>query len=195
MRNVIVYAHPNSKSLNAKILDKTIEAMKDIEENYQLIDLYADDFDPRLIFNEEKKRKNLYLEEDGKKYRELIGEADNIIFIYPVWWNDMPAILKGFIDKIFAAEFAYRFKGIFQEGLLRGKKVLIINTMDEPKFYVKFFMRESHFKNFKKNILNFCGIKKVEKFTFFGVKNTKAKEFESGFDKMQLFIKKSIRNR
>ena len=64
--------------------------------------------------------------------------------------------------------------------------------MDAPEFYVKFFMRESHFKNFKNNILKFCGIKKVEKFTFFGVKNKKSKEFEKEFDNMQLFVKKSI---
>ena len=45
-----------------------------------------------------------------EKYRDLVTWADHLIFIFPIWWSGMPAILKGFIDRVFVADFAYSYK-------------------------------------------------------------------------------------
>lgn len=104
----------------------------------------------------------------------------------------MPAILKGFIDKVFVKDFAYKFKGITSLGLLKNKKSYIINTMNAPKIFVKLFLMESHYKNFKNNILKFCGIKNLGKFTFYNVKNKEKLKLESDIDKMTKILSRIL---
>lgn len=173
MNNLIIYAHPNKESLNSEILTSTINVIEERGENIKIIDLYDEKFNPVLIFNNEKRRRDMHLDKECENYREKIIWADTIVFIYPVWWNDVPAILKGFFDRVFASEFAYSIKNMIPHGLLKDKKAVIINTMDAPGFYVKYFLFDDHFRNFKTNILKFCGFEKVKRKTFFAVKHKK----------------------
>jgi len=55
---------------------------------------------------------DLHKDPEMAKYRDLITWADHLIFIFPIWWSGMPAILKGFIDRVFAADFAYSYKKV-----------------------------------------------------------------------------------
>ncbi len=78
-------------------------------------------------------------------------------------------------------------------GLLKGKKSYIINTMDAPKLFVKFFLLESHYKNFKNNILKFCGVKNLGKFTFYQVKNKKNEEIVRELNYMKKTLEKILK--
>ena len=62
-----------------------------------------------MRFDDTHKRRDLSTVPDMEKYRNLITWADQIIFIYPIWWSGMPAMLKGFIDRVFTAGFAYSY--------------------------------------------------------------------------------------
>ena len=70
--------------------------------------------------------------DDIKTEQEFIAEADVITFIYPIWWTGLPAILKGYVDRVFAFGFAYSAgpEGVIK--LLEGKKGFIINTHGTP---------------------------------------------------------------
>ncbi len=99
MNTLIVYTHPNEKSLNSSIFNNVKEIIKSNKHEFDIIDLYKENFNPVLVFNENQKRRDLFKDQETEKYRKLIEKAELIIFIYPVWWNEMPAILKGFIDR------------------------------------------------------------------------------------------------
>ena len=86
----------------------------------------------------------------------MIKEADKLIFIFPIWWSGMPAILKGFIDRVFVSGFAYSYKKIGLEGHLKGKSAWIITTMDAPAIVLPFF--NDYGKVLKNQILKPCGI-------------------------------------
>lgn len=193
MNTLIVYAHPNEKSLNSSILNNVKEIIKSNKHEFDIIDLYKENFNPVLVFNENQKRRNLFKDQETEKYRKLIKKSELIIFIYPVWWNEMPAILKGFIDRVFVKDFAYKLDGLMPIGLLKGKKSYIINTMDAPKLFVKLFLFESHYKNFKNNILKFCGVKTLGKFTFYQVKNKKRNEILRELDNMKKTLEKILK--
>lgn len=106
MKTLIIYAHPNDKSYNASILETVKENLSSKHE-LKILDLYKEKFDPVLRFDTTHRRRDLAHDVAMKDYRDLITWADQLIFIFPTWWSGMPAILKGFIERIFVAGFAY----------------------------------------------------------------------------------------
>lgn len=68
----------------------------------------------------------------------------------------MPAILKGFIDRIFVAGFAYKYEGTLPKGLLKGKKAWVINTLDSPLWYVALLYRSADWIIMKRGVLRFA---------------------------------------
>ena len=170
MNLLIIYTHPNHKSLCYSFLENVL---KGAEENsnishVQVLDLYEEQFDPILRFNEKKRRRDMHRDPNLETYRLQLLWADKIIFIYPIWWGRPPAMLLGFIDQMFASNFAYKDIGkILPEGLLKGKSVICISTMKGPKHYPLFLLNNAHKVLMKKALFNYVGIKKV-KFIEFG---------------------------
>jgi len=169
MNILIIYTHPNPKSLNHAFLEQTLEGIsrnRSIDE-VRVMDLYREGFDPVLVFGDGNKRRDTHLDPRFAKYREQIQWADTLVFIYPIWWGRPPAMLLGFIDQLFSTGFAYRNKGRYtHEGLLTGKSAVCISTMKGPAFYPLFFLNNAHKALMKKALFNFVGIKRVKFFEF-----------------------------
>lgn len=99
---IIVYAHPYNGSYAAATLEAAKKGFEAKGKAYEVIDLHADKFDPVYHGMElAKYSKGLVIDENAKRYVAMIKEADELVFIYPTWWGGMPAILKGFVDKVF----------------------------------------------------------------------------------------------
>lgn len=188
MNILIVYAYPNEHGFNHEIKNRILKNIDD-KHSIKVIDLYKEQFNPVLYFDKELQRRNLYLDQETQGYRRNIQEANYVIFIYPIWWGGMPAILKGFIDRVFAKDFAYKYKGILPIGLLKGKKAWIINTHDSPGWYVKLFQQD-YGKILKRQILKFCGIKKVKHTSLPFVRNTNKKQRKAFLKKIEDMTKK-----
>ncbi|MBC6971172.1 NAD(P)H-dependent oxidoreductase [Bacillus sp. Xin] len=178
MNILIVYAHPNPSSFNANILEHVQKGLQETDHSVTLLDLYKEQFNPVLIFNEDKRRRDLVYEEETERYRNLVKEADSFIFIYPIWWWGMPAILKGFIDRVFVAGFAYKYEGVMPKGLLIGKTAWVINTLDSPLWYVALLYRSADWVIIKKGILRFCGIRQIKRSVFQSIKTSKVAKRE-----------------
>lgn len=128
----IILAHPWHGSFNKAILD-TITAKFDKENRaYQVIDLHKDNFNPACtekelaVFNQGKSLDPLV-----PKYQEILRHADEAIFIFPIWWSTMPAILKGFFDKVLLVNFAYNYNNGWTP-LLNVNKATVITTSESP---------------------------------------------------------------
>ncbi|MED1557099.1 NAD(P)H-dependent oxidoreductase [Bacillus paramycoides] len=178
MNVLIIYAHPSPSSFNASILEHVQKGLQETNHSVTLLDLYKEQFDPVLVFNEEKKRRDLLHEEETKRYRELVQKADTLLFIYPIWWWGMPAILKGFIDRIFVAGFAYKYEGALPKGLFKGKKAWVINTLDSSLWYVALLYRSADWIMMKRGVLRFCGIRNIKRSVFQSVKTSKVTKRE-----------------
>jgi NAD(P)H dehydrogenase (quinone) len=176
MNVLIIYAHPNPKSFNHAVLEQVKKGLKESKNSFEVIDLYADNFNPVLVYNDQVKRSDLLNDEEMTGYRELIKNADHMIFIYPIWWYGMPAILKGFIDRVFVSGFAYISKGRERKGLLANKSATVIYTIDSPSWFVKLFRRNIEWRVIKNAILNYCGVRKVKRVMMAGVKSSKPAE-------------------
>ncbi|SNZ11375.1 Putative NADPH-quinone reductase (modulator of drug activity B) [Terribacillus aidingensis] len=137
----IIYAHPWKGSFNHAILSAITEDLKANGETFQVIDLYKDEFNPVFTAAELK----LFNVGDTpyelvKEYQKKLNQATELIFIFPVWWWDLPAILKGFIDKVMLTGFAFLEDSKTNElkGLLTNiKKTTIISTSTTDKLYIE----------------------------------------------------------
>lgn len=108
MKVTIVFAHPWTGSLSQAILDITLNNLRGAGHEVTMIDLYRDGFNPVMS------EKDLSLYSQGKsadpmvdKYNAILDATEKIIFIFPVWWYDMPAIMRGFLDKVMLPGSAY----------------------------------------------------------------------------------------
>jgi NAD(P)H dehydrogenase (quinone) len=179
MKMLIVFTYPNHKSLNYAFFQ---EVLKGSSENphiteIEVLDLYEEKFNPILVFNEQKRRRDMHADPSLEKYRNQITWADKIVFIYPIWWGRPPAMLMGYIDQLFASNFAYKdTKGLFPEGLLAGKSVVCVSTMKGPTHYPLLWLSNSHKILLKRALFNFVGIKKVKFFEFGNMESPMGKQ-------------------
>ncbi|RYY56053.1 MAG: flavodoxin family protein [Chitinophagaceae bacterium] len=126
MKHLIIYSHPHSQSLNHLLKDTVLDVLQG--QDVELRDLYLLGFDPVLSQQDMAGQRNGVVADDVLAEQEYIRNADVITFIYPIWWTGLPAMVKGYIDRVMSYGFAYRYDQGVQKGLLTGKKVIVINT-------------------------------------------------------------------
>ena len=129
MRHLIVVAHPNPKSFTHALADAYGAELTAMGHEVVLRDLYAMGFDPVLHPSE----LNAAGAADVQAEQTRLKNADATAFFYPLWWASMPAILKGYIDRVFAHGVAYDFQGPMMHGLLTGKTNLLVTISAAPR--------------------------------------------------------------
>jgi len=150
-----VLAHPEQQSLNGSLFDEGLRALDEAGDAYLVSDLYAmkwkatvdrgdftDEPDERLIVTSASRRAHLdgTLSADIRAEQEKLDWADAVVLQFPLWWYGMPAILKGWFDRVFVKGFAY---GVtdgdsgrslrYGEGRLAGKRALVVVTAGSPE--------------------------------------------------------------
>ncbi|MCX7830682.1 MAG: NAD(P)H-dependent oxidoreductase [Acidobacteria bacterium] len=177
MKVTIIYAHPNPKSFNAAICERVISTLKSTNAEYRLIDLYKENFKTSLDGKDFESLQKGEMPQDVKKYQEDILWADKLIFIFPVWWWSYPAILKGFIDRVFLKDFAYTFDQNGLVKLLKNEKALVFMTTGGPKDgYEKDNAVEILKRPLSEGVLSFCGIEKTDFHIFFAIPTSSEEE-------------------
>ena len=184
MQTAVIYAHPNPNSFNGAILNQVIKALEDGKHFYDVIDLYRDRFDPVLLFDEKKRRSDMKRDPETAEYRRIVKNADHLIFIYPLWWGGMPAIMKGFIDRVFAAGEAYTYQGKLPKGLLKARTASVYYTADAPSGYLRFWRRDADWVTVKDVLLKFCGVRRVKRLLFAGVKDSSEEKRTQWLDRV-----------
>lgn len=144
MANVlIVFAHPEHKSFNGVLKDTYWTSLQSLGHNVRVSDLYQQNFNPvpsrgdflqvaredyfNYMFEQKIASETNTFAPEIAREQENITWADYIIFQFPMWWTGVPAILKGWFDKVLALGFAYG-PGIYDSGNLKGKKSLLSFT-------------------------------------------------------------------
>lgn len=124
MNHLIVLAHPNPESFCHALCQTATDALSHSGQA-QIRDLYQLEFDPTLTLAELKGKTEL---PELEAEREYVRWADHLLFLFPVWWYDRPAILKGWIDRVLSYKFAYRVEEGRGVGLLSGKTATVVAT-------------------------------------------------------------------
>ena len=176
MNYLIIECHPYKGSFNAAVSKTVQDALSG--EKVKVVNLVDDGFNPVMSGHDLNNWRNgQSIDPLVRIYQQNIEETDYIIFPIPIWWGVMPAVLKGFCDKVFLPKWAYNIDANGNMiGLLTDKKAIVITTMQTPyKLFVE------HFKNpiegaFVKDTLGSCGIQ-VEHLLQIDQLNTGGKEY------------------
>jgi len=111
MHVYVILAHPSKRSFSRSVLDAFTEGLKEAGHSYEVADLYQMDFqsemDEAQYFRETSGNPNLPVPRDVEDEQAKINRADGLAFIYPVWWSDCPAKLKGWFDRVLTCGYAY----------------------------------------------------------------------------------------
>jgi NAD(P)H dehydrogenase (quinone) len=174
MKVVIVFNHPYEKSYCNAILKSTQKGLLQAGHEVDLIHLDRDGFNPAMTaadlqaFVQHRAVDPLVIE-----YQKRIKDADHLIFIFPIWWDIMPACTKGFIDRVLSPGFAYDHhpKGYGLVPLLNHLKgITIITTMNKPGIMYSLLIGNLIKKVMIKSAFGAMGYKKVDWISFTSVK-------------------------
>jgi NAD(P)H dehydrogenase (quinone) len=171
LKVLVVYAHPNPQSFNHAILDAFLEGLSKAGHESDVMDLYSMDFDPCLAVEDFVRIRSGSNSEDVLSLQARINKADVLVVIHPNWWGGVPAILKGWIDRVFSLGYAYAFdqeSGTLQ-GLLDIKKSIIISTCGSSEEFS--LCMDAFHDTWSQKILQFCGIPEVDFKIFYDVIN------------------------
>ena len=157
---LIINGHPNSESYN----DALAEAYKRgaLAKGYEVVQINVRELKFDLNLNNGYS-KSEELESDVILAQKKIKWADHIVIIHPLWWGSIPALLKGFFDRVLLPDFAFKYKtnSPMWDKLLQGRSGRVIYTLDYPLWYYRFVLKAPSEKQIKKMTLEFCGIKPV----------------------------------
>lgn len=157
---VVILGHPDSSSLSSAIARAYAKGAQETGATVREIDLSQLTFDPVLWngYNEIQA-----LEPDLVEAQQTIHWADVLVFAYPTWWGSAPALLKGFIDRIFLPGFAFKYRenSRLWDRLLAGRRARLLVTMDTPGWYYRWVVRQPGHQMMRRSILGFSGVKPV----------------------------------
>jgi NAD(P)H dehydrogenase (quinone) len=166
-KTLIVYAHPNPGSFNHAIAETAEAALKAAGHEVRVRDLYSIGFNPVLAESDLANVKSKSPAADVKAEQDHLMWADHLVFTYPIWWYGRPAILQGYIDRVFTYGFAYAGGG---KGLLPHKSAVVFQTTGHPEatYEAHGFDAAVHVPMIE-GTLQYCGIKDARIKTFYAV--------------------------
>ncbi|PDS80711.1 NAD(P)H-dependent oxidoreductase [Rhizobium sp. L43] len=165
MRILLVLAHPLPESFAASVAQAAREALEASGHVVDLLDLYAEDFDPRL--SKAERRGYFDVPYDASAVADIVGRlkaADGLILVFPQWWFNFPAILKGFFDRVFAPGVAFTHDvagGRIVPQLTHIRLLYALTTTGSPWWLVHFYMGNPVRRLLKRGIAAFCSKKLV----------------------------------
>jgi len=158
---LVVLAHPLKESFAASVASTVVSTLQAKGHVVDFLDLYAEDFDPRLSAAERASDiSGNYDLSAVKPYTDRLKAAEALIFVFPQWWFNLPAILKGFVDRVFVTGVAYDFAadGIkLVPKLDRLRYFWVFSSTGSPWWVVKFYMGDPLRRQLKRGIAAFCG--------------------------------------
>lgn len=170
---LIINGHPDQESFNFALAEAYKKGALASGAEVKEIVVRDLNFNPNLQFGY---RKRTELEPDLLEAQQKITWADHLVLVYPVWWGSIPALFKGFFDRVFLPGFAFqkRENSVWWDKLLINKSARIICTLDQPAWYYWLVYRKPSTHAMKKLTLQFTGVKPVRVTTIGPIRLSKA---------------------
>jgi len=139
MRILLVYSHPVPESFCAAIRDTAVRTLEKAGHEVDLLDLYAEGFDP-VMQADERRRYNEMQRADHPypDHAERLEAADGLIFVYPTWWYGLPAMLKGWLDRVWTPELTFHMSdgpGPIEPLMTHINLLGVITTCGAPRWW------------------------------------------------------------
>jgi len=160
MRVLVVLAHPLKDSFAASVSRTVVSTLEAKGHAVDLLDLYAENFDPRMSEAERASMAGTYDLSEIAPYAERLKAAEALIFVFPQWWFNLPAILKGFVDRTFAPGIAYDYDDAGIKLVPKLEKLRYFwafSTTGSAWWVAKLYMGDPLRRILKRGIAAYCG--------------------------------------
>lgn len=137
MRTLVIYCHPNPESYVAAACGRVLAGLRTAGHDVHLIDLYADGFRPELSAEERRVHLEPGIAPELQGYADELAWAEALVFVYPTWWSGQPAMLKGWMDRVWASGIAFDLpeRARVTRPLLTGiRRIAIVTTHGSSKW-------------------------------------------------------------
>ena len=159
MRVLLILGHPRPDSFGAALFEAYRAGMTDVGIELRTLRLSELAFDPNVRCPSPADQE---LEPELAEAQRLIGWAHHLVFLYPNWWGTVPALLKGFLDRVLTPGFAFRFhRDGSWDKLLAGKTAELVTTMNTPRWVYRWIYGAPGHRAMTRATLGFCGIRTV----------------------------------
>jgi len=177
MKVLIVFTHPNSNSFNHALLESMAAGLKEAGHDVRIKDLYQESFNPILSGDDLAVLQTGKVPPNIAKEQEQLLWAEGLVFIYPLWWFDRPAMLKGWFDIVLTNGLAFEYSSEGVKGLLKHQKALVLITAGGSEDYFKDndALQLIH-RPVTDGTLSFCGIDDVSHQIYYDISNLTRQE-------------------
>lgn len=160
MRFLVVYCHPVESSFSAALHRAVVSGLETAGHQVVDLDLYAEAFEPALSRQERIEYFDPQRNAAGvRRYTEQLGDVSAIAFVYPSWWYGMPAMLKGYFDRVWLPGVAFDLGGGGQLTMNRLKhirRIVVVTTYGSPWWHIRLYMRDPARRLFNRGIRRLC---------------------------------------
>lgn len=164
MHSLVILAHPYAKSYCHALYERITLTLERAGHTVDRLHLDAENFDPVM------RSADLAVYAKGQSadpavpaYQARIDAAQQLVFIFPIWWEVMPALLKGFVDKVFTKGWAYEPARLGVQGHLdHVQRAVIVTTMNTPKWAYRWLYGNAVQRALVRGTLRKCGVRKVQ---------------------------------
>lgn len=175
MRVLVIFAHPLGDSYAATLRDTVVAALEAGGHTVDLCDLYQEDFDPTLSAQEWRDYENTSENTRAvSRHVERLRHAEGIIFVFPSWWYGMPAILKGYFDRVWLPGVAFEFGPQAIRPLLMSIRMFgVVTTTGAPEWFTRIYMGNPSRKVLMRGLARLVVAPRAERFwlALYGMEN------------------------
>ena len=154
-----------------QLLDHFCQGLKKAGCSYTTIDLYQRAYDPVMRGDDFNQFFDKPIPEETREYQDTVKKSQVLTFFYPVWWNDMPAVMKGWIDRVFTKGFAYNYGEEGHCGMLPVSRVLLICTLGNREQDLAPGLENAMRAKERDGVFGYCGVPKVDHHFLYEVDN------------------------
>jgi NAD(P)H dehydrogenase (quinone) len=167
----LILGHPDAQSFSGALADAYTTRAGELGATITRFDLGSLVFDPVLRHGY---RSEQALEPDLSRARDALVRAQHVVFVFPLWWTSLPALMKGFVDRVFTPgfAFAYRAGSALPVKLLAGRSARFVTTMDAPGYWYALRLRRALHASFVTGTLAFVGFSPIREDTFYGMRSS-----------------------
>ncbi len=172
MHVLVILAHPRRESFTGALGDAFVAGVQENgRHTVEVADLYREGFDPRFqVADEATFRGEKPVPDDVRREQERFDRADAVAFVFPVWWWSFPAVLKGWIDRVFNLGWAYANESGVERGILRDRPIVLLGAAGAPeRTYRKYGYDQVMRAQLETGIFDYCGLQDVETHLFYEV--------------------------
>ena len=175
MRVLVIFAHPLGDSYAATLRDTVVAALEAGGHTVDLCNLYQEDFDPILSAQEWRDYENTSENTRAvSRQVERLRQAEGIIFVFPSWWYGMPAILKGYFDRVWLPGVAFEFGPQAIRPLLMSIRMFgVVTTTGAPEWFTRIYMGNPSRKVLMRGLARLVDARRAERFwlALYGMEN------------------------